>query len=222
MKGSGVTGWRTISGVCGLALLLLLVSSGSLAAGGGQEPPRWSLELKGGNFFPKEDAWKSYYGDDKTGSLGAGLAWKATRQVEIGLDTAYIKDEGRGLAPQQGQITGNVTLELYPLQMFLLLRGVFREDQWLVPYVGGGLTRIYYEQDIRGQEKRRGSATGSHLRTGIQLLLDNIDRGTAWGFYENFGVNNSYLFVEVQRSSVDVESIELGGTSYQMGLLFEF
>ncbi len=205
-----------------ICLLLVLIPQGSLASDGQQEAPRWSLELKGGNFFPKEEAWEPYYGDDKTGQLGAGLAWKITRQIEIGLDTAYIKDEGKGLAPQQGQITGNVTLELYPLQLFLLARGVFREEQWLVPYIGGGFTRTYYEQDIRGQERRRGSATGSHLRAGVQLLLDNIDRGTAWGFYDNFGVNNTYLFVEAQSSSVKVESIDLGGTSYQIGLLFEF
>ncbi len=205
----------------GIGFLLLLIPLAGPAAEE-QKPPRWSLELKGGNFFPDEDAWEPYYGDDKTGQFGIGLAWKFVRQVEIGIDAAYIKDEGKGLAPQQNQLSGDVTLELYPLQLSIVARGVFREDQWLVPYVGGGVTRIYYEQDIRHQEKRRGSATGSHLRAGVQLLLDNIDRGTAWGFYDNFGVNNTYLFIEAQRSSVEVKSIELGGTSYQIGLLFEF
>ncbi len=214
--------WRVMKGGWGLLPLLLLLPVTGWASGLEQQLPRWSFELKGGNFFPKEEAWEPYYGDDKTGRFGMALAWKVIRQIELGLDSAYIKDKGKGLAPQQGQITGDVTLELYPLQVFVVARGVFRENQWLVPYVGGGLTRIYYEQDIRGQEKRRGSATGSHLRAGIQLLLDNIDRSTAWGFYENFGVNNSYLFVEAEHSSVEVKSIELGGTSYQIGLLFEF
>ena len=199
----------------------LLTCGGAVAADG---LPRWSLEIKGGNFFPDEDDWKGYYGDDKTGQFSAALAWKPLRQLEFGVDAARIRDRGQGIAPQQEQLSGDVTLELYPMQIFALVRGVFSESQWLVPYLGGGWSRIYYEQDIRGQETRRGSATGSHLRGGLQLLLDNIDRATAAGFYNSFGVQNSYLFIEVQRSSVDVgpEPVELGGTSYQAGLLFEF
>ncbi len=207
-----------------VAVFLLLFPLAGITAGATQEPPRWSLELKGGNFFPEEDNWKDYYGDDETGQFGGSIAYKLIRQFELGIGGSYIKDEGKGLAPQQEQITGKVTLELYPLQVFALVRGVFSENQWLVPYLGAGWTRIYYEQDIHGQEKRRGAATGTHFRGGIQLLLDNIDRSTAWGFYENFGVNNSYFFLEIQRSDVEIgsNSAELGGTSYQAGLLFEF
>ncbi|HHS84067.1 MAG TPA: hypothetical protein ENK38_03960 [Gammaproteobacteria bacterium] len=207
-----------------ILLLLLLFPLIGAASGVSQQPPHWSLEFKGGSFFPKEDDWKAYYGDDKTGQLSGAIAYKLTRQFEVGIDGSYIKDEGKGLAPQQDQVTGNVTLELYPLQLFALVRGVFSENQWLVPYLGAGWTRVYYEQDIRGQEKRRGAATGTHIRAGLQLLLDNIDRSTAWGFYESFGVNNSYFFLEMQRSSVEIGSnpVELGGTSYQVGLLFEF
>ncbi len=201
---------------------VLLLPCGPVAAA--DEAPRWSLELKGGSFFPAEDDWEGYYGDDKTGQFSVALAWKPLRQLEIGIGGSRIRDRGKGIAPQQEQLAGDVTLELYPMQIFILARGVLSESQWLVPYLGGGWSRIYYEQDIRGQERRRGAATGSHLRGGVQLLLDNIDRATAAGFYRSFGVLNSYLFLEVQRSSVEVgpEPIELGGTSYQAGLLFEF
>lgn len=207
-----------------IVLLLALFPVVCLASGHGADQPRWSLELKGGNFFPAEDDWKNYYGDDKTAQIGAAIAYKFIRQFEIGIDGSYIKDEGKGLAPRQNLVTGDVTIEIYPLQLFVLARGVFNENQWLVPYVGAGFTRIYYEQDIRGQEKRRGVATGSHLRGGVQLLLDNIDRSSAWGFQDNFGVINSYFFLEVQRMDVEIgsESVELGGTSYHAGLLFEF
>ena len=205
-------------------LLLVLFPLLSSASGLDLEQPRWSLELKGGRFFPAEDDWKSYYGDDKTAQVSAAIAYKFIRQFEVGVDGSYIKDEGKGLASQQDLVTGNVTIELYPVQLFALVRGVFSENQWLVPYLGAGVTRIYYEQDIRGQEKRRGAATGSHLRGGVQLLLDNIDRSSAWSFQDSFGVINSYFFLEVQRRTVEIgsDSVELGGTSYQAGLLFEF
>ncbi len=207
-----------------LLCLTMLMSGSCLAAGHLQQlPPRWSLELKGGSFFPAEDGWKAYYGDDKTGQFSASIAWKLARQFEVGVGGSYIRDKGKGLAPQQDVVSGDVTLQLYPLQLFAVARGVFSEDQWLVPYVGAGWTRVYYEQNIHDQEKRRGAAEGGEVRGGVQLLLDRIDRSTAWGFYKSFGVNNSYFFLEVERSSVSVGSnIELGGTSYQAGLLFEF
>ncbi len=208
-----------------LPILLVLFSSPVLATSSAtQEPPRWSLELKGGRFFPEEDHWEAYYGDDKTGQFSGAIAYKLSRQFEIGMAGSYIRDQGKGLAPTQNQLAGKVTFELYPLQLFALVRGVFSEGQWVVPYLGAGWSRIYYEQEIDGQEKRRGDAAGTHVRGGIQLLLDNIDKSTAWGFYEGFGVNNSYFFLEVQRSDVEVGSgsIELGGVSYQAGLLFEF
>jgi hypothetical protein len=36
------------------------------------------------------------------------------------------------------------------------------------------------------------------------------------------GVNNTYLILEAQRTNVEIDNVKLDGTSYQVGLLFEF
>ena len=61
-----------------------------------------------------------------------------------------------------------------------------------------------------------------HARAGIQILLDNLAPGRANATEEQIGLRNSYLFLEAKNFSAKQNNIELGGTSYLLGLLFEF
>ena len=117
-----------------------------------------------------------------------------------------------------------MTYELFPVSLFLVLRGQLTQDQLLVPYVGAGWTRLHYRESIKGQEKREGAINGSYLRAGIQFLLDSIDTRAATTLKTNYGVENSYLFVEIQKMNAKVKStsIELGGEAILGGVLFEF
>ena len=54
-----------------------------------------------------------------------------------------------------GTVSGEVTYELYPLNVFVLVRGIINEKQWLVPYVGGGWTRMYYRVKVQDQDTVR-------------------------------------------------------------------
>src|SRR3990172_1547268 len=207
--------------------ILTLLPAVTHAADRRSERPHWSLEVKGGLFYPAIDDWQAYYGDRKTGHYAASLSYKIFRQLEIGLEGGYIKDTGQGFAPVHGTFAGDVTYELFPVNAFLLLRGVFSEEQWLVPYIGGGLTRMYYREKIESQGSVKGYADGYHGKAGLQFLLDGLDQSAANSFYLEHGVIHTYLFFEAQRSramidTVAGESVNLGGTSYLAGLLFEF
>ena len=207
--------------------ILTLLPAVTHAADRRSERPHWSLEVKGGLFYPAIDDWQAYYGDRKTGHYAASLSYKIFRQLEIGLEGGYIKDTGQGFAPVHGTFAGDVTYELFPVNAFLLLRGVFSEEQWLVPYIGGGWTRMYYREKIEFQGSVKGFADGAHGRAGLQFLLDGLDQSAANSFYLEHGVMHTYLFFEAQRTramidTVAGESVNLGGTSYLAGLLFEF
>ena len=191
------------------------------------ERPHWSLEVKGGRFSPDISNWKDYYGKESTGHYAGTLAYKIIRQVEAGIEGAYIRDEGQGYAPAHAEITGNVKYEIAPLSVFVLVRGIFKEEQWVVPYVGGGWTRVYYREEIENQPIVRGSANGYHGRAGVQFLLDGIDPKAATNFFLEYGVHHTYFFIEAQSISAKTTdaagaSIDLGGTSWLGGLLFEF
>jgi hypothetical protein len=183
--------------------------------------PDWRLEIKGGDFEPELEEWARFYGKDHTDQAGISVAYKFLPQVEVGLEVDYIHDKGVGTLPQSGNLGGEVDSQLYPAHLYVLLRGIFFENQWVVPYVGGGATRVYYRQDIDNQASVRGKVNGDHVRAGLQILLDWFDSGSAAGFEEE-GVENTYLTVEAVSFSAELDGIELGGESMMFGLAFEF
>ena len=216
-----------------LILLISLFPVVVIAAGPDQERPHWSLEVKGGLFEPDIPNWKEFYGKSTTSELAGAFAYKITRRVELGIEGGYAWASGQGLAPLHSQIAGSpvfaghVDYKLYPLSAFILARGVFNEKQVVVPYIGGGWTRMYYEEKTDFQGTIKGHADGYHGRAGLQFLLDGIDESATNSFYEDYGVFHTYFFMEAEYSRVMAETVNdgnvnLGGTSWLAGLLFEF
>jgi hypothetical protein len=189
-----------------------------------QDQPQWSFELKGGYFTPSLANWKEFYGKRSMPDYGFSLAYKLRRQIEVGVETSYIHGTGQAYAPIHETLAGTVNYSLVPVNAFILFRGVVNENQWVVPYVGGGFTEMYYQEKIVAQSSARGLVDGYHYRGGLQFLLDAIDPDSAKDFNLEEGVYHTYLFIEAERTSAIVKSasVNIGGTAYLMGLLFEF
>jgi hypothetical protein len=209
------------------ALLLMVLPS--LAQGAAVRPdrPHWSLELKGGAFFPDADNWSKYYGSSYIGEYGGALAYKLLRQVEVGIAGSYMTASGKGLLPTSQTLDGEVTFERAPLDLFVLGRALFNEDQLLVPYLAAGYTRLFYREEVKGQGTTKGSVNGYHARAGVQLLLDGLESDASRSLYLDYGIHHTYLFLEgkylhAQADTVSSGSVNLGGTSCLGGFLFEF
>ncbi len=216
-----------------LILLFVLLPAAAYAESSAVERPHWSLEVKGGKFAPDIPGWATLYGDRSTGQFEGSLAYKILRQVDAGVAVGRIRDGGQGTAPSHSKNAGttiyggHVNYQLFPVNAFVVLRGVFTENQWVVPYVGGGWTRMYYKQETELQAPVRGYADGSHMRGGLQLLLDSLDQSAATNMLKDYNISHTYFFIEAQRSKAMINdvtgvSINLGGTSILGGLLFEF
>ncbi len=205
-------------------ILIALIATTAFAADQMTDQPSWSLELKGGKFAPSLPGWSAFYGKRDMPEYSGSLAYKLFRQVEIGLEGSYDSTTGHAYAPLHGIAAGQVTYDLYPVNAFLLLRGIVSEQQWLVPYIGGGYTRIFYRETVEGQGTTRGSAEGYHYRAGLQFLLDAVDPDSANGLYMDYGINHTYLIVEAEQTHAVVKAagVNIGGTSWHVGLLFEY
>jgi hypothetical protein len=214
--------------VLGFSLFFsIMMSNSAQAAEPALERPHWSLELKGGVFMPDIDNWATYYGRRDISEYGGSLAYKIIQQIEVGLEGSYIRDKGRGLALLHNIVTGDVTYELAPLNVFVLVRGVFSENQVLIPYAGGGWTRMYYREKVQYQGDVKGSTDGYHARAGLQLILDSMDPRAASNMHMDYGVIHTSLFFEARHiramiTDLGGTSVNLGGTSWLGGLLFEF
>jgi hypothetical protein len=211
-----------------LILMLVLLSSAAAAENMTEESimgqPHWSLEVKGGSFTPVLEDWSHYYDKRSMPEYAATLAYKILRQVEVGVGAGAIRGKGHSYAVLHQINAGKVTYDVYPVNAFILVRGIISEDQWLVPYAGGGWTRMYYEEKVEDQRTARGHADGYQVRGGLQLSLDIFDRGASNRMFIDYGVYHTYLFVEAEytRAMVRAVSTNLGGTAYLGGLLFEF
>ncbi len=207
-----------------ILLLLILIAAPSFAHAADQtaDQPNWSFEIKGGNFAPELANWAQYYGTRDMPEFAMAIAYKIKRQIEIGIEGGFLEDRGHAFAPLHQLAAGRVTYNLYPVNAFVLFRGVFDENQWLVPYAGGGYTKMFYREKVEGQDTVSGSANGYHARGGLQLLLDGIDQSAANNMYMDYGIFHTYLFIEAKYTHAVTSGTDLGGTSYLAGLLFEF
>jgi opacity protein-like surface antigen len=198
--------------------LLLLLFVQKVAA---TEMPHWYFDLKRGSFKSAEEQWSEFYGDDRFPIYAFGLGYKVVQQIEIGVEGDYLMDQGEGWAPGHGTLAGTVDYRLYPVHLQLTLRAIFHQDQWLVPYVGAGVSHLIYRIKTESQSDISGSADGRQYRAGLQILLDNLDKSRGIAM-QDYGVENTYFFIEAQRIESTLEAANLGGTAYLGGLRFEF
>jgi len=188
--------------------------------------PSWSAEFKLGQFHPDLDGWDTYY-EDNMMQYSVAFAYKVLRQLEIGLEASYMSEDGRGLLPLNNQVGGEVDYTLAPVSAYITLRGVFSDNQFIVPYVSGGITRMSYKQNVTGGAQTKGNADGILYKAGVQLLLDRFDLGAAHALQHDFGIDNTYLFFEFAKTTAKIDDtggneVDLGGNSYFLGLLLEF
>jgi len=198
------------------AIAIACASIGHAVAG----EPRWSVELKGGLFEPDLDDYGEFYGSDDSTYFAISATWLASRWLELGAELGYFDDDGVGVLPVSGTPGAPVEYTLWPLHVFVTLRGEFTPGQLLVPYAGAGATIAYYEQRIDQQPDRDGRTdVGANARVGLQLLLDRVDPATA---AESGWLDNTYLFVEAQWFTTEVDDIDLGGLVWLIGFKLEF
>ena len=181
-----------------------------------------SFEFKGGRFEPELADWKRYYGSDAMNHFALAVGYMPLRALELGAEIGYDHDEGRGLLPTSGALGGDVSYTLEPAHVYLILRGVFARGQWLIPYAGGGWTRAYYSQKVATQQDNKGHADGWNARAGLQVLLDPLDKKSADDLKNSFGIDHTYLTLEVQKFSAEIDGTELGGKSYLLGVRIEY
>jgi hypothetical protein len=161
------------------------------------------------------------------GEYGGALSYKFLRQFEAGISGSFASASGSGLQKSSGQSSGNVTFQRAPVEVFVLARGIFNEKQLLVPYLGGGYTRMFYHVEIQDQGTTQGSVNGFHGRGGVQISLDGLDPSGSESLYRDFGVHHTYFIMEGKYTravadTVPSGSVNLGGVSALGGFMFEF
>ena len=151
----------------------------------------FSFELKGGFYRPRDyDKWDEAFGKGFSGFGGLKLNQEIMENIELGLSADYMR------ASQS-----DWSFSLVPIGLNLTYAMRFSQDQFLVPFLGGGLDFVYGRTSMMKLSDAKPSfikEPGFHLSGGARILLDSMAADEALSFDQKFGVNNSYLVFEAR------------------------
>jgi len=227
-------------------LLVALLALG-VAAPAGAASPRWgSFELGAQTYRPDIDSefttspgpYETIFGGGRGFMFQFGFSralYTGVGSLELGLRTGFFRDSGKGV--ESGTVPpvlsgDDTTFNVVPTGLALTYRFDWLAERWnvpLAPYGRATLERYnWWVTDGSGSWVQEGATNGWSVAAGVGLLLDFFDPMLAREFDMDSGVNHTYLFFEVTKSSVDDfgsskswnlsdEKVSLG-----FGLLFAF
>jgi hypothetical protein len=192
-------------------------------APGAIESPRWTYEIRGGYFYPDLDLFETFYGDDKEGYFSLAGTYRISDRFELGGEYGYLKANGRGILTSTAELGAAVEYRLSPIHLFANFVFQRAAHQRLVPYLGVGLTVATYQQEIELQPSIDGRTDlGYSARIGLRLLLKSYGPNLAMSSSAGSPYWRSFVFLEAQQMSTEVEGIDLGGALYALGFRTEF
>ncbi len=213
---------RLTSYVSLLTLFFLLMTP---AASLGGERTGLSFGLSYGQLEPASDEWKEIYDDDRISTYRVSLGYRFHPTVSVEIGGGYLTKDGKGKTITGSETGAKTTFQAAPVDITLIYRLNYFDDQIIVPYIGGGVSYNYYWENVKDGKELKGGMRGHHATGGLQLLLDNIDTRSAFDLEEDYGIENTYLTIGATHSVIDDfggEDVDLGGWNYNVGLLFEF
>jgi len=206
----------------GLIVAPAIAKDDAAGDSGVREIAPWLLEIRGGWFKPDLDMYKEFYGENGDLYFSGIFGRRFKPWLELAGELGFFNDTGVGLQLGNNTKGGQVKYTLVPAHIFVKFRGEFSEPQILVPYGGVGLTSAYYKQEIASQGDKSGRTDlGYNVRFGVELNLNRLDARSARRAREQF-LTRSYLYLEAQYFSTEVDGIDLGGVAYMLGLRMEF
>jgi hypothetical protein len=200
-----------------------------------EEPPRdyssterLTLELRIGPYQPDLEAFDQFFGDDDGLMLALELDVIAFRLKDI----LYLSGGGivgwanyKGVAvDDDGVDTSEETeLEIFPLSLLGVIRFDVLPRKLGVPIILTGklgYTWMNWSTETGGADSASGWSLGYQWAGQVALDLDSFDLAAARVMDEEWGINHSFLFLEIFGFEPQGDSLDLGGTSWAAGLGF--
>jgi len=209
-----------------------------------ESPRSGSFEFQAGPYRPSIDAdfttapgpWESIFGTSRPWMFRFGVARSVVRflgPIEVGGSAGFYQASGTGRFLSTGLPSSDKTaFMVVPTSLTLTWRledVVDRLHVPLVPYGRVALERYnWWITDGNGSTTKSGATNGWSAGGGIALHLNTIDAGLGRELDAETGINATYLFAEVMKTSIDdfgsKSSWDLSqdGTAFTFGLLFVF
>jgi hypothetical protein len=205
----------TLARLAAVLVLGLLVTAQASAQG--TDSPRWTYEVRGIYFRPDLPLFSTFYGDNHTTYFGLAGSYRFLDQLELGGEYGLMREHGVGVLSNSGTLGGSVEYRLDSFHVFANWIFQNTSTQRVVPYLGGGLLVMRYEQAVELQPTIEGRTNpGWSARGGVRFKVASGSGSTESANWRG------YMFVEAQHMSAKVDDWNLGGNAFVLGFRMEF
>lgn len=146
-------------------------------------------------FAPPSAGYRGVYGAPTAPMLELRVAYKRNFALgSLGLELAggFFRN-----ANSDPAFVGS-TLTLVPARVGAIYSmDVLAPEPYIVPYIAGGGYMEYYEESYNGVTVHGTTALAPYVNGGLAFSLNWIDRYAARVAYEEEGIENSFLYIEV-------------------------
>lgn len=142
--------------------------------------------------------------------------------AEIGVGLAMTTGKGRFLKRPGERAEETYTFVAIPLNAGVNYRFQYARNQWVAPYVAGGLSYIGVAE-LRDDNKQ--NFTGTPAAYGAGGLMFNIgafDRDVAFNLQNEYGVGGLWLSAEFRYQNAFSEDLDFSGSIVSFGVSAEF
>lgn len=177
-------------------------------------PRRFTIALYGTNFYPSKFPnylhWDDIYGKGGHFLIEGEFGFEIPTVggiPGISVQPGFFREKGYGLIEEDGtyiRASKDHYFYIFPLRVNLFYRLEFIDGQPIVPFVKGGVSFIFFmEQLVGGQTLDKGTVSGLHWSVGALLPLNWLDKEHAKKLDDNWGINQTFIWVEYLYQYVD-------------------
>jgi len=197
-----------------------------------RSPERFLVEFRGGPYsvFSKK-AYGNYFSDDSGPLLSLHLDAIAYRIPDMlyvtgGFSFGWMKFSGDAIVRDTGETsTEETTLTVLPMMVTAGIRLDVLPRRLSVPLIfaaRAGLEFARWDTGTGARTDATGWAVGPVFSAQLALDLDSFESGGARALDEEWGINHTYLFAEMLSFFPVSKSLDIGTTTWLLGLGFIF
>jgi hypothetical protein len=188
-------------------------------------------------FAARPGPWEQVFGNARDWMFRGGVYWglyNGWGTVEVGGQLGFYGKSGTGQLITGGNSGDSTQFRVLPASGVVTYRfdtlGKNGYALPVAPYLRLGLEHwTWWVNDGTGKTTKTGATNGWSAALGLCLLLDWMDPEAAREMDRNAGINHSYVFAEVRRTTVDDfgsssswRLSDRGGQQWSFGLMFVY
>ncbi len=196
-------------------------------------PERFIVVFRGGPYTPNtgsDKTFKTFYGGDSGPLLDLELNAIALRvpkvlYVNVGGSVGMASYSGRALGPSGTVVSEKTTFTINPLVAMGSLRIDALPRLLKVPFIFTGKAGWEWAHWSTGTGTRTdatGWSVGPFYAGELALDLDTFEPAAARSMDEEWGINHTFIALEIYHFAPTSKSLPIGATAWLVGLGFNF